>query len=318
MTNNKLVSFHVDMDSPATLLRYYGIKNVKFTGDDLNVFYEIAINRVLELFDRYNVKATFFCVGDELESNTNIRKIIKDMYVNGHEIANHTYTHFHGLTKLKEKEIFFEIEKCSDIIEGIIGVRPVGFRAPGYDINNKIIEILEALNFKYDSSGFWSILNPLIKMYNKLKSKDKDVRYCFGENSKLLLSYPYFPSNENWLRKTSYRKIMELPMPRTNILNLPFYSNFHLMAPKFYRKFALKHIKVNYFVYLFHLIEFVDLKDKVPKELSIHPNLQLNKNEKLNIIGNIVSTITKRYLPVRTNEFVNKITQDLIKTDSIV
>lgn len=49
---------------------------------------------VLDLLDKYNIKATFFCVGD------NVRKypeIYKDVIARGHRVGNHTFHHLQGL-----------------------------------------------------------------------------------------------------------------------------------------------------------------------------------------------------------------------------
>jgi len=48
---------------------------------------------VLEILDRYNAKATFFCVGENVERNPELfEQIIKQ----GHSVANHSYNHLNG------------------------------------------------------------------------------------------------------------------------------------------------------------------------------------------------------------------------------
>lgn len=43
-------------------------------------------------------------------------------------------------------------EKGSDVLERVTGVRPTGYRSPGWDLTGESIELLEELGFRYDSS----------------------------------------------------------------------------------------------------------------------------------------------------------------------
>ena len=46
--------------------------------------------QILDILKKYNVKATFYVIGEKVQYN---KKIIKRQYEEGHEIGNHTYTH---------------------------------------------------------------------------------------------------------------------------------------------------------------------------------------------------------------------------------
>lgn len=303
MTAKGLVSFHVDMDSPGKLLEFYGLGEVEYSARDLDRFYETAMKRALGLFRRNNICATFFCVGDELENSHSAQEMVKEAFLAGHEIANHTYSHVYGLTRLGESEITNEIQRCADVIERTVGAKPLGFRSPGYDINSEIMRILENLGFQYDSSGSWSILNPLIKAYHKLASKDKAVHSGFGQNASSLPRHPYFPALDKWLEETAYRKIVELPLPRTPICNLPFYGSFHLMMPEIYSNFAVNQMNRGYFIYLFHIVEFVDFADRIPEELCRHPNIATAYGKKVKLFESLINRIMKKYSCVRTDKF---------------
>jgi hypothetical protein len=174
-------------------------------------------------------------------------------------------------------------------------------------MNNNLMDILEKQKIRYDSSGFWSSITPATKLYHKLLAKNTKVHSGYGENSWRLPSQPYYPSRSNWQIKTEHRDIIEVPLPRMKYFNLPFYSNFHLVNPEIIRAISLDTMDIDYFVYLFHLIEFVDLKDKIPRELSIHPNLRLAKEKKMQILKEIITAIKKRYKAVRTDLFLDNI-----------
>ena len=233
--NKRFVVFHVDIDSPKTLLKFYGFKRIPVHQNEIDFFYKKAFERALQTFNKCNIQATFFCVGNELKNSPVAQSMLREAFSAGHEIGNHSYSHPSNLYGLNEAEIENEITQCSDVISSITGQKPIGFRAPDLDINDKILNVLEKLNFKYDSSVGWSSINPLITAYHKFFCKADNISTGFGDASFLCPSYPYYPLKGN-LRKKGQRKIVELPLTRTSWLQLPFYSNFHLVICKLFEE----------------------------------------------------------------------------------
>jgi len=302
---NELI-IHVDVDSPVKLFDFYQIGGIKYDQSDLESFYETFLNRTFEFFEKYNLKVTFFMVGNELENSGIIRNLILQAGNLGHEIENHSYSHPFGLAGLSDDEITAEINKCSDIIFKLTGLRPVGFRAPGYSINTKIINILKENGFKYDSSGFWSIMNPVLEYGHKFMFKNGLKNEGFGYVTGKIPHEPYFTDQNDWLRKdNSDGHFLEIPLPRTKFFGLPFYNNINLWAPDLYSNIISKTIRRKKLIYLFHAIEFVDLSDNVPSALSSHPNLKKPALLKIEQSGKIISNLLKRYRPVSTRQMLS-------------
>lgn len=85
--------------------------------------------KILEVLDKYGIKATFFIIGENAEQNPDIVKKISEM---GHEIGNHTYDH-KSIYKLSGERILQSVKKCEDIIKNITGSKTTLFRPPeGY------------------------------------------------------------------------------------------------------------------------------------------------------------------------------------------
>ena len=307
MTKNLMI--HVDIDSPIKLLNFYKVKNVVFDQNQLELFYEKAWERMLGFFDKQNIKATFFIVGDELVGSEIIKNIIIKAYQHGHEIENHTFSHPFGLAYLSEEKIKEEIVKCNQVIEDTIGVKPIGFRSPGYSMNTKIIKTLEELDFQYDTSGFWSIMNPLLKISQKVLFKNGISNGDFGGVSRKLKQNIYYPHSNNWIESSFEKKgILELPLPRTNSFGLPFYNNFNLWAPSFYSNYMSKSINKENLIYLFHIIEFIDMSDDgIPSELSIHPNIKKSVSTKMIQSEKLLSNLLERYSCLKTRDLVDDI-----------
>lgn len=109
--------------------------------------------KILNIFDKYNVKATFFVLGKVAELYPNI---VKKIHNKGHEISSHGYAHKLIYTQTKE-EFRNDIKKSKMIIENIIGEPVIGYRAPSWSIredNKYALEIIEEEGFKYSSSIF--------------------------------------------------------------------------------------------------------------------------------------------------------------------
>ncbi|KAA9015997.1 polysaccharide deacetylase family protein [Niallia endozanthoxylica] len=95
--------------------------------------------QVLDIFLKAKGKATFFVVGEQAEQNP---EIVKRAFDEGHEIGNHTYTHF-KLSQLRQQQCIEEIERNEQLIQSLTGQKPVVFRPPYLDYHQELTAILE-------------------------------------------------------------------------------------------------------------------------------------------------------------------------------
>jgi polysaccharide deacetylase family sporulation protein PdaB len=96
--------------------------------------HESKTEKILEILDKYNVKATYFIIGQNAEKHP---EILNTILSKGHEIGNHTYDH-KSIYKLSDVKLTDDVERCSDVIESITGSRPVLFRPPEGFMNDTI------------------------------------------------------------------------------------------------------------------------------------------------------------------------------------
>ena len=101
------------------------IKRVFLTFDDGPN--EIYTPRILDILKVYNIKATFFLVGRNAEKYPHI---VERIYVEGHDIGNHTYSHPISplLSRCKKEFVREEIFKTNKVIKDITGSSPRLFR----------------------------------------------------------------------------------------------------------------------------------------------------------------------------------------------
>jgi polysaccharide deacetylase family sporulation protein PdaB len=101
------------------------------------------IPQILATLKETDVKASFFMVGQWAEKNS---QMVKQMSQEGHDVANHSYSHFR-MGGLEREKISAEIKKCGDVIERQTGAKCDLFRAPYGDYSNSLLEEASQLSY---------------------------------------------------------------------------------------------------------------------------------------------------------------------------
>ncbi|MBW2004975.1 MAG: polysaccharide deacetylase family protein [Deltaproteobacteria bacterium] len=114
---------------------------------------DVGVNWLLELLDRYSVKATMFWLGWIAERNKSLlRRCVKA----GHEIASHGYGHVLAY-EVGSKAFFEDARRGKAVLEDITGCEVKGFRAAGFstrDDTHWTFEKVALAGYSYDSSVF--------------------------------------------------------------------------------------------------------------------------------------------------------------------
>lgn len=97
--------------------------------------------QLIDILGKYQVKATFFVVGDWVDKYPESVKALADA---GHEVMNHSNTHAH-LSKLSRDEIIADVNACNDKIEKITGVRPTLIRPPYGEYDDNVISAIRSI-----------------------------------------------------------------------------------------------------------------------------------------------------------------------------
>ncbi len=108
---------------------------------------------ILELFSRFDVKATFFVLGLAAKKAP---QLVRDIQRAGHEIQSHGYGH-QLITKQTSDAFREDVTRSKKLLEDITGQRVTGYRAPAFSVVEKTMWALDVLldcEFEYDSSIF--------------------------------------------------------------------------------------------------------------------------------------------------------------------
>ena len=97
-------------------------------------------NQVLDLLDKYQVRASFFLIGDNI--NDESAKSVKRAYDMGCEINNHSKTHSY-MNKMEDADIKAEVQYVNDKIVEITGESAKFFRPPYIAVNNAMYDCID-------------------------------------------------------------------------------------------------------------------------------------------------------------------------------
>jgi peptidoglycan-N-acetylglucosamine deacetylase len=104
--------------------------------------------RVLDLLDRFEMKASFFCIGSKVRAHPDI---VHDIIARGHTVENHSFDHPHAFAMIGPKRASRDIDAAQAAIERASGCHPRYFRAPNGFRNPWLDPVLARRNLRYVS-----------------------------------------------------------------------------------------------------------------------------------------------------------------------
>lgn len=256
----------VDLDSLWAVKQVYGIpvSDSDFQNDP---FYDLGLARFLDLFEKHGVRASFFAIGRDCEVPSK-RDLLRRAAEQGHEIANHSFTHRIGLGNLPAEEIDDEIARANQAIENATGERPTGFRAAGFDASSQVLSAVKRAGMTYDASLLPTRVGGILRGAARFFSRSDKAPPCgksghYGSAGisraprEPYLLDPHHPHAP--LASPAPDALVELPAAVTPTLRLPVHSSVAMAAGWLWEKQALRRTiaTTETITYLFHAIDLV-------------------------------------------------------------
>ena len=108
--------------------------------------------KVLEILKSYDIKATFFLIGENINEDT--KGYIDEMVADGHTIGIHTYSHDYDKIYASKEAFIEDFNKAKEAIEMYTGIRPVVYRFPGGTTNRYFKEKADDVRADLEKQGY--------------------------------------------------------------------------------------------------------------------------------------------------------------------
>ena len=298
-----VASVSLDLDDHWCYLKIHGDKEWQ----SFPTFLDLVVPRTLQFLREHGLKITFMVVGQDAALPRN-QELLQSILDEGHEIGNHSFHHDSWMHLFTSDEIIADLIKAEEAIFNATGVRPIGFRAPGFSISYEIATVLAQRGYLYDGSIFPTFLGPLARLYylmtTHISSEERSKRkHLFGSFRDGFRSNQPYP----WMRQGS--SLMIIPVTTFPILKIPIHLSYiHYLStliPKLgilYFATAIRFCRMLRVrpSLLLHPLDFMGNDDDIG-DLKFFPGMRLPHAQKLAIVGNTLD-ILKRYYRLVTME----------------
>jgi len=279
-----LASLSLDLDNEWAYLKTHGDPG----WNAFPSYLDVVVPRFLRVLDDLDQRITVFIVGQDAALAKN-RPALRSIAGAGHEIGNHSFHHEPWLQHYTAEAIEDEIGSATDAIEEATGMRPVGFRGPGFSLSHPTLEALARRDYRYDCTTFPTYIGPLARAYyfmtSKLSPEERVQRKAlFGsmaEGRRPLTQY-------RWDMGKGDRDLIEIPVTTYPILKIPIHFSYVLylatiapaLAIPYFRSalLACRALRISPSL-LLHPLDFLDGTDV--STLAFFPAMALPKERKL-------------------------------------
>lgn len=306
-------SISLDLDDQWSYMKVHGDEG----WETFPSYLDIVVPIFLDVFDKLDIKITFFVVGQDAAIEKN-HKILQSIIERGHEIGNHSFHHESWLKTYSKEKIEAEIEMAEEAIIKATGTRTNMFRGPGFSWSNDLLEVLQKRNYLFDASILPTYISPLMRRYyfakSKLTKEQKESRKeLFGS-----FKEGFYPLKPYVWKFKNDKKLLEIPVTTIPVFKLPFHQSYLLFISgkskflmKIYFRFAIFMCKITKTPpsYLLHPLDLIGGND-VP-QLSFFPGMDIESRKKMEVFETAITILKKHFELLPMSEFSKKFTTGL-------
>ena len=254
-STNKIAVFSIDVEE------WYHLEYFKNSKTDKKKSVMDGLHTFIKIVDKHNIKASFFIVGELIQA---LKKTIKNLDVEGHDIGLHSY--FHKRPVVQNINEF--IKDTGDTLSEMKSVLPnnsFGYRSPCFAIDRERLDEVIKLGIQYDASKITQKEHPLY----------------------VNLDLDGFEKQERDIYKKDFFKVFEVSTIKFLGVNIPIAGGGYLRIIPWpiYIWLLKKYIKestfINFFIHPFELSSMnFDLPENTPYLTKFRYNYKRNKVEK--------------------------------------
>ena len=252
-----------DLDTVDRHLQGYGFEDLP----PCDLIYRTAVPRLLELLDELGVPAVMFTIARDAEEQ---RDLLRQAVSAGHEIASHSLTHPQPFRTLEDDALREQLATSRRRLSDASGRDVIGFRAPAWDVDRRVLRMVSEAGYRYDASVFPTpaLIASRLAAYGRSTGK----RSIFAMD---VLGHAFAPKRPHALGDGA-GELIEFPIAVTPWLRLPVYHTFAYFVPAaLFRRNLRALLRSDLPVlYEFHAADLLDLGlDRVDPRMARHPGM---------------------------------------------
>ena len=278
-------------------------------------YLDVVVPRVLAVLDAFSMRITIFVVGQDAALERN-HAALRSIVEAGHEVGNHSFHHEPWLHLYSSGEVAAEIERAEAAIENAVGVRPRGFRGPGYSVSETVLRVLQRRGYDFDCSSFPTFVGPLARTYYFLRARlDAEQR---SKRDAL------FGGVRDGMRPLSpYRwdlpegPLLEIPVTTLPVLRMPIHFSYLHWLAGFSERLASAYFAAALQAcdaariapsLLLHPLDFLGRDDVA--ELAFFPGMDQTGARKVDRMHRLLASLSARHAVHAMSDFAGRIADD--------
>jgi peptidoglycan-N-acetylglucosamine deacetylase len=279
-----------------------------------------AVPALLRLLSTQQLKLTVFVVGHDAAQPASARAIT-ELAQAGHEIANHSMFHEPWMALHTTAQLNAELQAAEHAIEAATGVRPRGFRGPGFAMSAALLEVLAERGYAYDASSFPSSLGPLARWVYRLRAgkaarQDDKLQGLFGgwrESLRPLAPYVWASAAAGDQPARCRPVLMEMPVTTMPFFRLPLHMTYLLFLAQHSAPLALAYFRFGLALcrlrgvapsVLLHPLDVLDAQ-RVPS-LAFFPAMAMQAERKRQFVADCLALLQRHFEVLTVGEHARR------------
>ncbi|HOE97906.1 MAG TPA: polysaccharide deacetylase family protein [Candidatus Sumerlaeota bacterium] len=294
---------HVDLDGLWTLAGVYGFPEQDLF--ELDPVFNLAVDRLLELLGSRGIRATFFIVGRDLELPEKVDAVAR-IAAAGHRLANHSLRHDLRLGEAAPGSIEEELRTVNERLSAVAGEAPLGFRAPGYAVNERVLTACVRAGLRYDGSVFPCWWAPLLRRLagSLRQSPGPPARGQYGGGGSL---------RPRWERPVAGAPpILRLPVAVSPRLRLPLHASLGLLlgagtVRRGLRNLAARGLPAVYLLHGLDLLGAEEFAGRLPGPLAGHRAFRPSLASKREFLDTVLRAFGELFAIETTEDWMRRL-----------
>tara|TARA_B110000240_G_scaffold96538_1_gene109312 strand:+ start:428 stop:1270 length:843 start_codon:yes stop_codon:yes gene_type:complete len=254
-STNKIAVFSIDVEE------WYHLEYFKNSKTDKKKSVMDGLHTFIKIVDKHNIKASFFIVGELIQA---LKKTIKNLDVEGHDIGLHSYFHKRPVVQ-NINEFIKDTKDTISEMKSILPNNSFGYRSPCFAIDRERLDEVIKLGIQYDASKITQKEHPLY----------------------VNLDLDGFVKQERDIYKKDFFKVFEVSTIKFLGVNIPIAGGGYLRIIPWpiyiwlLKKYLKESTFINFFIHPFELSSMnFDLPENTPYLTKFRYNYKRNKVEK--------------------------------------